>query len=128
MRKFFLLRLGCKYGFSLALPFVSAMMSHAATISSQLSVEMTTDKACYTPGQVVVFSASGSLPSNAYVRYRHGAMVLWRISTTMMVASTSIRKEEDYKFKVKEAGYYDITIDLDQMRIYVKKGKKVVFK
>lgn len=42
--------------------------------------------------------------------------------------STSIRKEEDYKFKVKEAGYYDITIDLDQMRIYVKKGKKVVFK
>ena len=30
--------------------------------------------------------------------------------------------------KVKEAGYYDITIDLDQMRIYVKKGKKVVFK
>lgn len=37
---------------------------------------MTTDKACYTPGQVVVFSASGSLPSNAYVRYRHGAMVL----------------------------------------------------
>ena len=46
----------------------------------------------------------------------------------MMVASTSIRKEEDYKFKVKEAGYYDITIDLDHMRIYVKKGKKVVFK
>lgn len=76
MRKFILLRLGCKYGFSLALPFVFAMMSHAATISSQLSVEMTTDKACYTPGQVVVFSASGSLPSNAYVRYRHGAMVL----------------------------------------------------
>ena len=76
MRKFFLLRLGCKYGFSLALPFVFAMMSHAATISSQLSVEMTTDKACYTPGQVVVFSARGSLPSNAYVRYRHGAMVL----------------------------------------------------
>ena len=54
-------------------------------------------------------------------------MVLWRISTTMMVASTSIRKEEDYKFKVKEAGYYDITIDLDQskrLRVYTLHNSK----
>ena len=84
MRKFILLRLGCKYGFSLALPFVFAMMSHAATISSQLSVEMTTDKACYTPGQVVVFSAEvavcQAMPMCAT------AMVLWcwsRISCRM---------------------------------------------
>lgn len=65
-----------KYIFSLALPFMFVVASHAVTVSSQLSVELTTDKACYIPGQVVAFSANGSIPSNAMIRYRQGSTVL----------------------------------------------------
>ena len=59
-----------------ALAFMFALSSNAATISSQLSVELSTDRACYQPGQTVAFSASGSMPSGTKVRYRHGSTVL----------------------------------------------------
>ena len=54
------------------LPQVAA----AQTLSSNLSVELTTDKACYAPNQTVTFTASGSIPSNAIIRYRHGMEVV----------------------------------------------------
>lgn len=60
----------------LGMTFMFVVSSHAVTISSQLSVELTTDKACYVPGQVVAFSASGNIPGNAKIRYRHGSTVL----------------------------------------------------
>lgn len=60
----------------LALPLMLSLCSYAATVTSQLSVNMKTDKACYVPGQTVTFVAEGNIPSSAKVRYRHGAHVL----------------------------------------------------
>lgn len=45
------------------------------TVKSALTVDITTDKACYAPGSVVTFKAS-TLPDNALVRYRHGDEVI----------------------------------------------------
>ena len=50
-----------------------------------------------------------------YKDYEFNSMV------TLAHLSTSMSKE-DYKFKVDESGYYDITIDLEQMRVYVVKS------
>lgn len=42
-------------------------------IVSELTLELSTDKACYEPGSTVTFTAVGDLPSGkeVYVRYRH---------------------------------------------------------
>lgn len=60
----------------LALPLMLSLCSYAATVTSQLSVNMKTDKACYVPGQTVTFVAEGNIPSSVKVRYRHGSHVL----------------------------------------------------
>ena len=60
----------------LALPLMLSLCSYAATVTSQLSVNMKTDKVCYVPGQTVTFVAEGNIPSSAKVRYRHGSHVL----------------------------------------------------
>ena len=41
-------------------------------VAAQSAFLLSTDKACYAPGQTVVFTFSGPLPSSAIVRYRHG--------------------------------------------------------
>lgn len=45
----------------------------AVDIVSELTLSLSTDKACYAPGSTVTFTADGDLPSNkeVYVRYRH---------------------------------------------------------
>lgn len=45
----------------------------AVDIVSELTLELSTDKACYAPGSTVTFTADGDLPSGkeVYVRYRH---------------------------------------------------------
>lgn len=45
----------------------------ADRIVSELTLELSTDKACYAPGSTVTFTADGNLPSDkeVYVRYRH---------------------------------------------------------
>ena len=48
---------------------------NGATVTSSLSMDLTTDRACYSPGQVVTFTAS-SIPSGARVCYRFGANVV----------------------------------------------------
>ena len=42
-------------------------------IVSELTLELSTDKACYAPGSTVTFTAVGDLPAGkeVYVRYRH---------------------------------------------------------
>ena len=42
-------------------------------IVSELTLELSTDKACYAPGNTVTFTADGDLPwdKEVYVRYRH---------------------------------------------------------
>lgn len=45
----------------------------AVDIVSDLTLSLSTDKACYAPGSTVTFTADGDLPSGkeVYVRYRH---------------------------------------------------------
>lgn len=50
-------------------------VSEVTTIKSNLSVDLSTDKACYKPGETVKFTAS-EMPSGATVRYRHGSSVI----------------------------------------------------
>lgn len=43
---------------------------------AQLNLNISTDRALYSPGEVVKFSAEGSMPSGAIVRYRQGSDVI----------------------------------------------------
>ena len=43
---------------------------------ADLTLDITTDKAVYKPGETIRFSIDGTLPSSAHVRYRHGAKVI----------------------------------------------------
>lgn len=43
---------------------------------ADLTLDVTTDKAVYKPGETVRFTINGTLPSSAHVRYRHGAKVI----------------------------------------------------
>lgn len=60
--------------FSCVLACASALSAHAATWTPSLDV--TTDKACYAPGQTVTFKAVGTMPAYTNIRYRHGSAVV----------------------------------------------------
>lgn len=45
-------------------------------VKSSLSLSLQTDKSCYTPGETICFSAEGTLPTGAMVRYRKGTDVI----------------------------------------------------
>lgn len=59
---------------SCVLACASAFSAPAATWVHSLDV--TTDKACYAPGQTVTFKAVGTMPANTNIRYRHGSAVV----------------------------------------------------
>ncbi len=44
----------------------------AVNISSELNLNLNTDKALYKPGETVTITASGKIPVGAKIRYRHG--------------------------------------------------------
>lgn len=44
--------------------------------AGSLSADITTDRACYKPGATVTLTATGTIPSTAFIRYRHGATVV----------------------------------------------------
>ena len=54
----------------------SSGVTEVVTVTSDLTVDLRTDKACYKPGETVTFTAEGTLPAGAKVRYRHGAEVV----------------------------------------------------
>lgn len=61
--------------FSCVLACASALSAPAATWVPSLDV--TTDKACYAPGQTVTFNVvGGTMPTNTNIRYRHGLAVV----------------------------------------------------
>lgn len=61
--------------FSCVLACASALSAPAATWVPSLDV--TTDKACYAPGQTVMFKVvGGTMPANTNIRYRHGSAVV----------------------------------------------------
>lgn len=54
----------------------ASSLQPAVEITSRLTLELSTDKALYAPGQTINFSVKGNLPAGATVRYRHGADVV----------------------------------------------------
>ena len=54
----------------------ASSLQPAVEIDSRLTLELSTDKALYAPGQTISFSVKGDLPAGATVRYRHGADVV----------------------------------------------------
>ena len=54
----------------------SGGVTEVVTVTSDLTVDLRTDKACYKPGETVTFTAEGTLPVGAKVRYRHGVEVV----------------------------------------------------
>lgn len=56
-------------------PGDSNSVTDVTTVSSNLTVDLSTDKACYKPGETVRFNAS-EVPAGASVRYRHGSKVI----------------------------------------------------
>ena len=54
----------------------ASSLQPAVEITSRLTLELSTDKALYAPGQIISFSVKGNLPAGATVRYRHGADVV----------------------------------------------------
>lgn len=54
----------------------ASSLQPAVEIDSRLTLELSTDKALYAPGQTISFSVKGNLPAGATVRYRHGADVV----------------------------------------------------
>ena len=54
----------------------SGGVTDVVEVISDLTVELSTDKACYLPGDVVSFTADGTLPADARVRYRRGTEVV----------------------------------------------------
>ncbi len=52
------------------------------TLISNLNLQLSTDKACYAPGEAVSFTSGSPLPDGAKVRYRHGATVIEEQSAT----------------------------------------------
>jgi dextranase len=69
--------------------------SPAVEMTSDLTLQLSTDKALYAPGESVTFTVSGSLPSGAIVRYRHGADVVEEQSLTSS-QWTWTAPQEDY--------------------------------
>lgn len=68
---------------SCVLACASALSASAATWASALDI--TTDKACYAPGQTVTFKAVGTMPANTNIRYRHGSAV---VETARLTSNT----------------------------------------
>ena len=46
----------------------SGGVTEVVTVTSDLTVDLRTDKACYKPGETVTFTAEGTLPVGAKVR------------------------------------------------------------
>ena len=51
-------------------------VSEVTEVTSNLTLELSTDKACYAPGETVTFFAEGTLPTDAKVRYRASGKVI----------------------------------------------------
>ena len=73
--------------FLLSILLLLAFQGAVAAVISDMSVELTTDKARYNPGQTVQLTATGNIPQNTMVRYRHGATVVEEQPTCLPMAA-----------------------------------------
>lgn len=52
------------------------IISPVVSANSQLSLDLSTDKAIYKPGETIRFNAKGDVPSGARIRYRQGCNIM----------------------------------------------------
>ena len=57
----------------------SGSVSEVTPVKSDLSVNLSTDKACYKPGEVVTFTAD-QFPSGTKIRYRHQSEIIGEVT------------------------------------------------
>lgn len=55
---------------------ITGEVTDVVKVGADLTVSLSTDKACYKPGETVVFTATGDIPAGAKVRYRTQAEVV----------------------------------------------------
>lgn len=51
-------------------------VSEVVKVISDLTLDLSTNKACYSPGETVTFTAEGNLPADAKIRYRTGTQII----------------------------------------------------
>ena len=49
---------------------ITGEVTDVVKVNASLTVSLSTDKACYKPGETVTFTAVGTVPADAKVRYR----------------------------------------------------------
>ena len=55
---------------------ITGEVTNVVKVNANLTVSLSTDKACYKPGETVTFTATGTIPADAKVRYRTQAEVV----------------------------------------------------
>ena len=55
---------------------ITGEVTNVVQVKADLTVSLSTDKACYKPGETVTFTATGTIPADAKVRYRNGSEVV----------------------------------------------------
>ena len=55
---------------------ITGEVTDVVKVNASLAVSLSTDKACYNPGETVTFTAVGTIPADAKVRYRTQAEVV----------------------------------------------------
>lgn len=55
---------------------ITGEVTNVVKVNASLTVSLSTDKACYKPGETVTFTATGAIPADAKVRYRNGSEVV----------------------------------------------------
>ena len=55
---------------------ITGEVTDVVKVCADLTVNLSTDKACYKPGETVTFTATGDIPSGAKVRYRNQTEVV----------------------------------------------------
>ena len=66
------------------------LFSAEAQESTLPRMELSTDKACYLPGEMVHLTAAGTPPSALFIRYRHGAQILAEVPYAEVVKGWSL--------------------------------------
>lgn len=59
-----------------SLPVSTDILAPLVKTTSNLSLDITTNKACYKPGETVSFCLTGDIPNGARIRYRYGTEIL----------------------------------------------------
>lgn len=92
----------------MAFLFLSPLTARADGIVSELTLSLSTDKACFSPGSTVTFTSEGTVPEGKtlFVRYRHGNDIIQKEAFTFTQGNTWTWKTPTNDF----VGYLGIVV------------------